>query len=101
MPLECYYDYHRVRYGLVLNLEYQINKARSSRKMMRKMPQGLHKMHHARVEPEYITDGSVSSSGSQADREDIPLLRRVWDTQCQIRPELADEASSEQGEDSG
>ena len=101
MHPECYYDYHRVRHGVVLNLEYQINKSRSSREMMRKMPQGIHKMNHVHAKPDYNTDGSVSSSSSQADREDIPVLRRVWDTQCQIGPETADEGSSKEGEDSG
>ena len=95
---ECYYDYHRVRHGVILNLEYQINRSRSSRKMLKPMPQGLHKMHHVRQEANYNTDGSVTSCGSQEGREDIPALRRVWDTKCQIGPESADEAS---GEESG
>ena len=29
-------------------------------------------------------------------REDIPVLRRVWDMQCQIGPETREEASSEE-----
>ena len=64
---------------------------------MKKLPQGIHKMNHVRVEPDYNTDGSVSSSDSQAGREDIPVLHTVWDTQCQFGPETEDEASSEEG----
>ena len=64
------------------------------------MPQRMHKMNHVRQEPDYNTDGSVSSSGSQEEREDIPVLRSVWDMQCQIGPETGDEASSEE-ENSG
>ena len=52
------------------------------------------------LELDYNTDGSVTFSGSQRDREDIRVLCRVWDTQCQIGPETADEASSEEGGDS-
>ena len=74
---ECYYDYHRVRHGVILNLEYQINQSRSSRKMLKPLPQGVHKMHHVRQEDDYNSDGSVTSSGSQELWEDIPALRRV------------------------
>ena len=72
----------------------QINRSRSSRKMLKPLPQGVHKMHHVRQEPDYNSDGSVSSSGSQEGREDIPALRRVCDTKCQIGPESTDEASA-------
>ena len=90
---ECFYDYHRVRHGVILDLGYQINRSRSSRKMLKPLPQGVHKMHHVRQEPDYNTDGSVSSSGSQEGREDIPALRRVWDTRCQIGPDSAEESA--------
>ena len=55
-------------------------------------------MHHVRQEPDHNSDGSVSSSGSQEGREDIPALRRVWDTKCQIGPESADKASTGEAE---
>ena len=71
---EYYYDYHWVRHGVILNLEYQINHSQSSRKMLKLLPQGVHTMHHVQQEPDYScnSDGSVSSSGSQEGRKDIP-----------------------------
>ena len=36
---ECYHDYHRVRFGVILDLEYEINKVRCSRKMLKKTPE--------------------------------------------------------------
>jgi len=95
---ECYNDYHRVRYGVILNLEHQINSSRRSRKMVKKLPLGLHKMNHVRLEPDYNTDGSVESHGSQEGREDIPALRTVWDTGCQIGAETEEDQSSEEDE---
>ena len=43
-------------------------------------------MHHVRQEDDYNSDRSVTLSGSQEGREDIPALQRVWDTKCQIGP---------------
>ena len=63
--------------------------------MVKKLPLGLHKMHHVRVEPDYNSDGSVESNGSQEGREDI---RTVWDTGFLIGAETEEEQSSEQEE---
>ena len=52
-------------------------------------------MHHVRVEPDYNSDGSVESNGSQEGRED---LRTVWDTGFLIGAETEEEQSSEQEE---
>ena len=77
-----------MRHGVVFNLEYQINKCRSSRKMLKMMPQGLHKMHHVRQEPDYNTDGSVSSSGSQEGREDISRCAECGTRSAKLAPRL-------------
>ena len=55
-------------------------------------------MNHVRLEPDYNTDGSVESHGSQEGREDIPALRTVWDTGCQIGAETEEDQSSEEDE---
>ena len=61
----------------------------------------VHKMNHvcACVEPNYHIDGSVSSTGSQADRVDILELRRIWDMQCLIGPDTENEQSSGEEEE--
>ena len=61
--------------------------------MLKRLLQGLHKMNHVRIEPDCDSDGSVSSSGSQADRVDIPELKRIWETQCLIEPDTEQEQS--------
>ena len=91
----CYSDNHRVQHGVVLDLQHEINmckcKHRSSRKILKRLPCGVHKMNHVRVEPNYQMDGSVSSTGSQTDRVGIPELRRIWDTLCPIGPDTENE----------
>ena len=39
MHPECFSDYHRVRHGVLLDIQADINKVRSSRKMLRKLPE--------------------------------------------------------------
>ena len=65
--------------------------------MLKKLPLGLHKMHHVRVEPDYNSDGSVESNGSQEGREDIRMVY-MWDTEFLIGAETEEEQLSEQEE---
>ena len=86
---------------MVLDLECEINKCthRPTRKILKRLPCAVHKMNHVHVEPNYHSDGSVSSTGRQADRVDIPELRRIWDTQCLIGPDTEKEQSSGEEEE--
>ena len=88
---ECLYDYHRARYGIILDLEYEINKVRRSRKMLKKLPRGVHKMNHVRQSPDIHSDCSVESTGSQRDRPDIPRLNDIWETRYLMGPDTGDE----------
>ena len=58
--------------------------------MIKKLPLRLHKMNRVKVEPDYNSDGSVSSNGSQEGREDTP---------CLIGVETEQEYSSEEEEE--
>ena len=92
---ECFYDYHRARYGIILDLEYEINKVRSTRKMMKKLPRGVHKMNHVRQSPDIHSDCSVESSGSQRERPDIPRLNDIWETRYLMGPDTDNETHGE------
>ena len=72
---------------------------RSTRKIPNWLTYMVHKMNHVCVKPNYHTDSSVSSTGSQADRVDIPELRRIWDMQCLIGPDTEIEQSSGEEEE--
>ena len=41
-------------------------------------------MNHVRLSQDYHSDCSVDSSGSQADRQDIPQLNNIWETRYLI-----------------
>ena len=88
---ECYYDYHRARRGVILDLGYQINKVTGSRKMLKKLPRGVDKMNHVRLSHDYHSDCSVQSSGSQADRADIEQLNNIWETRYLMSEDTDDE----------
>ena len=77
--------------GAVLDLEYEINKGRGSRKMLRKLPQGVYKTSHMRIARDYHSDYIVDLRGSPADRVDILELHRIWETRCLIWPDTDNE----------
>ena len=70
----------------------QINKVRRSRKMVKKLPRGVHKMNHVRQSPDIHSDCSVESTGSQRDRADIPRLNEIWETRYLMGPDTGDES---------
>ena len=62
-------------------------------------------MNHVRVAPDYNSDGSCESTGSQRDRTDIPTLAHIWGPDFMVGPntppneqeEVEEEEASEEG----
>ena len=87
---------------MLLDIQADIKKVRFSTKMLRKLPQGLNRKNHVRVAPDYNSDGSCESTGSQRDRTDIPTL---WGPDLIVGPntlpnkqeEVEEEEASEEG----
>ena len=66
---ECYYTYHQLREGVVLDLAYEINLVRSAHKTLHKWNRKMCRFHQRRVQPDVHKGVEVPGQNSQDERE--------------------------------
>ena len=69
---ECYYTYHQLREGVVLDLLYEINLVRSSHKTLHKCNRKMCRFQQRRVKPDLHQGVEVPGQHSQDEREKGP-----------------------------
>ena len=82
---ECYYTYHQLREGVVLDLSYEINLVRSSHKTLHKWNRKMCRFQQRRVKPDVHQGVEVPGQHSQDERE-----KGAWeDTSEEENPQIS------------